>query len=74
MYTTLPLDPGRDLDTHSNPFPTLQALTIHAVGAPGEHDLTLLASRVLTYAALMVPDEPDAAAAIVSQLLPPMAQ
>lgn len=47
---------------------------MHAVGAPGEHELIVLAARVLANTASLVHDEPDAAAAVVFQLLPALAR
>jgi hypothetical protein len=52
----------------------MQALIIQGVGSSGERELFLLAARMFAHAALLVQTEPDTAAAIILQLLPPLAR
>ena len=52
----------------------MQALTMHDVGALGEKELSMLAELMMHRAAALAQTQPDAASAVVFQLLPPVAR
>lgn len=52
----------------------MQVLTVHDLGAPGEHDLFMLARHTMHRVATLAESHPNAASAVVFQLLPTLAR